>query len=107
MRVNLRPVLFIAAVSAALAAGLFATPTHADPLPGRDLLKFQQLPMDNLTYPVAIPGGPTGDRTFWGHDEFSTAYSNPFAGFRLNKDPHNETAHPGQGVVGVIGVSGW
>jgi hypothetical protein len=46
--------------------------TLADPLPGRDVLKFSQQPMDNLTL---TGGGVT--QTFWGHDELSTAYSVP------------------------------
>jgi hypothetical protein len=45
--------------------------TMADPLPGRDVLKFSQKPLDGR--PLFNPDG-TFDR-FWGHDELSTAYS--------------------------------
>jgi hypothetical protein len=42
----------------------------ADPLPGRDIEKFIQLPMDGTLLP-----GPQGTvQPYWGHDEFSTAY---------------------------------
>jgi hypothetical protein len=43
----------------------------ADPLDGRDILKFSQQPMDNT--PITSPNGVT--QRFWGHDELSTAYS--------------------------------
>jgi hypothetical protein len=42
----------------------------ADPLPGRDLLKFSQQPMDGTT--ITNPNGNT--ERYWGHDEVSTAY---------------------------------
>lgn len=45
----------------------------ADPLDGRDILKFQQRPMFNT--PIPNPGVPGGVEFFNGHDEFSTAYS--------------------------------
>lgn len=48
-----------------------ASHAQADPLPGRDRLKFSQLPIDGLT--LTSPTGTTN--TFWGHDELSTAYS--------------------------------
>lgn len=60
---------------------LFTATVFADPLPGRDLLKFQQLPLDNLTYPVGDPLAGYVDHTYWGHDELSTAYGDPFASF--------------------------
>lgn len=44
--------------------------TNADPLPGRDILKFSQLPMDGTEFTDAA--GNT--RLFYGHDQFSTAY---------------------------------
>jgi hypothetical protein len=50
-----------------------ASQAQADPLPGRDKLKFSQLPIDNMT--LTSPNGTTA--TFWGHDELSTAYSFP------------------------------
>lgn len=43
----------------------------ADPLDGRDILKFSQQPMDGT--PITTPNGVT--QRFWGHDELSTAYS--------------------------------
>jgi hypothetical protein len=42
-----------------------------DPLPGRDVLKFSQLPMDGT--PIVDASG--GTTLYWGHDELSTAYS--------------------------------
>jgi len=68
---------FVGLVICALA--LAPSAAIADPLPGRDVLKFQQLPLDNLTYPVGDPIGGFVPRTFWGHNELSTAYGDPFA----------------------------
>lgn len=42
-----------------------------DPLPGRDVLKFSQRPMDAT--PIVNDAGAT--TLYWGHDELSTAYS--------------------------------
>jgi hypothetical protein len=42
-----------------------------DPLPGRDVLKFSQRPMDAT--PIVNDAG--GTTLYWGHDELSTAYS--------------------------------
>jgi hypothetical protein len=56
-------------------ASYLATTATADPLTGRDLLKFQQLPMINTT--VLNPNGVPG--TYQGHDELSTAYGFPNA----------------------------
>jgi hypothetical protein len=53
------------------AVGAIASSVLADPLPGRDILKFSQQPMDNT--PIVNPNGVT--QRFWGHDELSTAYS--------------------------------
>jgi hypothetical protein len=50
---------------------LFVSAAVADPLVGRDLLKFSQQPMDNT--PIVSPNGTI--QRFWGHDELSTAYS--------------------------------
>ena len=47
------------------ASTIFATQSQADPLPGRDLLKFDQQPMVNTAFGGAI---------YFGHDELSTAY---------------------------------
>ncbi|MCC7084915.1 MAG: hypothetical protein IT427_07900 [Pirellulales bacterium] len=70
-------ILFIAFATIALCLSA-ATTTFADPLPGRDILKFEQLPLDNVTYPVADPAtGQTVDMTYWGHNELSTAYGRP------------------------------
>jgi hypothetical protein len=41
----------------------------ADPIPGRDVLKFSQRPMINTTLP-----GPNGPEVYHGHDELSTAW---------------------------------
>jgi len=46
--------------------GLLAVPSLAHPLPGRDLLKFSQLPMDTT---------PVMGTIYHGHDELSTAYA--------------------------------
>jgi hypothetical protein len=54
----------------AIAAMSMATTTIADPLPGRDRIKFSQKPMIATTVPNSqgIPG------VYHGHDELSTAY---------------------------------
>jgi hypothetical protein len=54
-------------------ASLFVviSPVMADPLDGRDILKFSQRPMDGTT--IVSPDGNVG--VYWGHDELSTAYS--------------------------------
>jgi hypothetical protein len=59
----------ILALVAALVVAI--SPVLADPLDGRDILKFSQRPMDatTITNPNGVP------QTFWGHDELSTAYS--------------------------------
>lgn len=59
----------------AIASTTIATlgPAAADPLPGRDLLKFSQLPMINTVMPNV---NGTVD-TYFGHDELSTAYGFP------------------------------
>src|SRR5919108_5392471 len=48
---------------------MFST-AAADPLPGRDVLKFSQKPMDGT--PIINPQGVP--ERYWGHDEVSTAY---------------------------------
>jgi hypothetical protein len=53
------------------ACWMIASPGYADPLKGRDVLKFSQRPMDGTT--IVSPNGTT--QRFWGHDELSTAYS--------------------------------
>lgn len=49
-----------------LVTGWLAADAVADPLPGRDLPKFSQRPMDQ----TAVVG-----QIYWGHDELSTAYA--------------------------------
>ena len=57
----------ILAASSLLQASL----AFGDPLPGRDVLKFSQRPMDGT--PIVNDAG--GTTLYWGHDELSTAYS--------------------------------
>ncbi len=54
--------------------GNFAANAIADPLPGRDLLKFSQRPM--IATPVVDDNGVIN--TYQGHDELSTAYTSGF-----------------------------
>jgi hypothetical protein len=61
----------ILALLAIVAAATVASQANADPLPGRDILKFSQLPMDGTGIPT--PNGTVNK--FYGHDELSTAYS--------------------------------
>jgi hypothetical protein len=56
--------------AAVCAAAIFAKPAEADPLPGRDLLKFGQEPM--IATQITNTTGQVN--TYWGHDELSTAY---------------------------------
>jgi hypothetical protein len=51
-------------------ASIAASTTQADPLPGRDLTKFSQLPM--IATPILDSNGTV--TTYGGHDELSTAY---------------------------------
>lgn len=62
---------YILLIIALLAAGLAASSAVADPIDGRDILKFSQQPMDGT--PITSPNGTV--QRFWGHDELSTAYS--------------------------------
>jgi len=57
-------------LSVTASATFVATQAQADPLPGRDLPKFVQLPM--LSTPILDPNGIV--TTYSGHDELSTAY---------------------------------
>jgi hypothetical protein len=50
---------------------LVVTTAIADPLHGRDILKFSQRPMDGT--PIPTTNGTI--QQYWGHDELSTAYS--------------------------------
>jgi hypothetical protein len=80
-----------------------ASQAAADPLDGRDILKFSQKPMDNT--PVITP---EGIRRFWGHDELSTAYSQfgaagptPYRGTFMADDFADKFATP------VVHVKWW
>jgi hypothetical protein len=57
-------------LSLVASAAFLATQAQADPLPGRDLLKFSQLPMLNTQ--ILDPNGTAV--TYNGHDELSTVY---------------------------------
>ncbi|HEY7089112.1 MAG TPA: hypothetical protein VH518_13540 [Tepidisphaeraceae bacterium] len=71
---------------------------QADPLPGRDVLKFQQKPLDNLT---VIPGVAP----FFGHDELSTAINTgptvPYQGTAMADDFADKFSTP------IVHVSWW
>ena len=58
-----------------LAVLVASSVAQADPLPGRDLLKFSQQPMIATT----IPDTTGVVTTYGGHDELSTAYGFPTA----------------------------
>jgi hypothetical protein len=66
LRIRLLPILALLAAPIA-----FLSPAVADPIDGRDILKFSQQPMDGTEF--VNPNGET--IRFWGHDELSTAYS--------------------------------
>ncbi len=59
-----------------LTALVVSAAVQADPLPGRDQLKFGQDPMLNTT--IADPNGTVG--IYHGHDELSTLYSSTIPG---------------------------
>ena len=65
----------LATLALAACSLLPASLAFGDPLPGRDVLKFSQRPM-NGTSIVNATGGAT---SYWGHDELSTAYSSAAA----------------------------
>ena len=60
----------VAMMSIIMASAILITQSQADPLPGRDLLKFQQKPM--ISTPIINSQGQV--QNFLGHDELSTAY---------------------------------
>jgi hypothetical protein len=60
-------------VAATLISAVWARSVNADPLPGRDRLKFEQKPMIATTVPNA--NGTPG--VYFGHDELSTGYRFP------------------------------
>ncbi|MEX2092755.1 MAG: hypothetical protein WD971_08770, partial [Pirellulales bacterium] len=70
MRCNLSFVL--AAVVVAVCLPFAAV---ADPIDGRDILKFRQLPMLNTA--IADPTNPNEIPIYHGHDELSTAWGFP------------------------------
>jgi len=98
-------------LSLLLVFGFLADPASSDPLPGRDILKFSQLPMDGTAISVDIPGGAVTTGLFYGHDEFSTAYAtgdtgsgetNPvYTGFFMADDFADRFASP------VVHVKWW
>jgi hypothetical protein len=63
--------LWTTCLAIAVLCAVFAPSAAADPIVGRDLLKFSQRPMDQT--PITSADGTV--RRFWGHDELSTAYS--------------------------------
>lgn len=71
MNISISRTLSLLAIASATFG--FLDRVAADPLPGRDLLKFSQAPMINTTMPNV---NGTVD-TYYGHDELSTAYGNP------------------------------
>jgi hypothetical protein len=68
---TLTTTLYLLALSLGLTLVLSAGLAQADPLPGRDVLKFSQLPMDG----TPIFGDDGTVHRVYGHDEWSTAYS--------------------------------
>lgn len=68
--------LFSAWPAAIALVTLFTAGANADPLPGRDVLKFSQLPMDGTT--IIDPNGTVTD--YFGHDELSTAWGEDLTG---------------------------
>ncbi len=76
--------LCLPVLSLGLAMILSTGTVLADPLPGRDVLKFSQRPLDGVTIPN---DNGTVDDIFWGHDEPSTAYYTP--------DPTSQTVYTG------------
>lgn len=69
--------LVVCALGAAMVLSM-ACLTAADPLPGRDVLKFSQKPMIATPIPTIPPtGGPVETVIYYGHDELSTAWRYP------------------------------
>jgi PEP-CTERM motif len=73
----------LSALAFLVACVLIVSTVVADPLPGRDLLKFSQKPMNGTIIPTA---GTV--QQYWGHDELSTAYSAVTDG---NRTPYRGT----------------
>ncbi|MEX2310585.1 MAG: hypothetical protein WD738_23665 [Pirellulales bacterium] len=99
IRKTLLPLLALAAMSI-----IAATPVFADPIDGRDILKFSQKPMNGT--PIPTPDGTV--EHYWGHDELSTAYSSfgaagptPYRGVFMADDFADEFKSP------VVHVKWW
>ncbi len=75
MRCNLCVVFTATVFTIFLAASFLARSAVADPLPGRDVLKFSQQPM--IATPISVQPGAV--ELFNGHDEISTAWGSPSA----------------------------
>jgi hypothetical protein len=71
MNARCRFKMLMTLAGATMLAALTVAQGLADPLPGRDVLKFSQQPMDGT--PIFDPNGTV--QFYWGHDELSTAYS--------------------------------
>ena len=67
---NLHIHRLLAQLTCVCSVAIFASTSQADPLPGRDLLKFDQQPM--ISTPILNPNGLHVN--YFGHDELSTAY---------------------------------
>jgi hypothetical protein len=95
---------FLAILALVAASIVSVSPAVADPLDGRDILKFSQRPMDGTKI-----FGPSGTmETYWGHDELSTAYSTfgaagptPYRGTFMADDFADEFSTP------VVHVKWW
>ena len=73
---NTSIVRLFAGLAAVATSSILATQSQADPLTGRDLLKFSQRPM--ISTPIIDSSGMTIG-VYAGHDEISTAYGFPNA----------------------------
>src|SRR5688572_19995137 len=63
--------IWTACLAIAVLCAFFTASASADPIVGRDVVKFSQKPMDGTA--ITSPNGTV--QRFWGHDELSTAYS--------------------------------
>jgi hypothetical protein len=96
---------YITLILALAIVSIDISPVTADPLDGRDILKFSQRPMDGTV--ITNPNGLT--QVFWGHDELSTAYSTstaaggptPYRGTFMADDFADKFASP------VVHVKWW
>ena len=60
----------LSTLALAVACVQLVSAAAADPIHGRDVLKFSQKPMDGTVIPAE-----GAVQQYWGHDELSTAYS--------------------------------